>query len=109
MPYTILTYCHCMCHNNPLSYIYTDIGEGMQGVGESFKLPKGKGRVILKFWRIFIVFTAPELYPFLPAFFLFSNNPGNNVKTKNYKKIFKVLTLSTTTLTKKFRARLWPF
>ena len=88
MLYTILTYCHCMCHNNPLSYIYTDIGEGMQGVGESFKLPKGKGRVILKFWRIFIVFTAPELYPFLPAFFFIFKQSWQQCKNEKLQKDF---------------------
>ena len=67
----------------------------MRGVGESFELPKGKGRVILKFWRTFIVFTAPELHPDTLFFqlFSFSSNPGNNVKTKNYKKILKILNL----------------
>ena len=67
----------------------------MWGVGESFELPKGKGRVILKFWRIFIVFTATELHSDTPffQFFSFSCNPGNNIKTKNYKKAIKILTL----------------
>ena len=67
----------------------------MWGVGESFELPKGKGRAILKFWRIFIVFTATELHSDTPffQFFSFSSNPGNNIKTKNYKKAIKILTL----------------
>ena len=83
---------------------------GMWGVGESFELPKGKGRVILKFWRIFIVFIATELHPdtLFFQFFSFSSNLDNNIKTKNYKTILKILTLWTT-LTKKFRERLWSF
>ena len=51
--------------------------QGMRGVGESFELPKGKGRVILKFWRIFIVFRAPELHPdtlFFQLFFIFKQS-----------------------------------
>ena len=67
----------------------------MWGVGESFELPKGKGRVILKFWRIFIVFIATELHPdtLFFQFFSFSSNLDNNIKTKNYKTILKILTL----------------
>ena len=63
----------------------------MWGVGESFELPNGKGGVILKFWRIFIGFTATELHSDILFFqlFSFSSNPGNNIKTKNYKKNIK--------------------
>ena len=45
--------------------------------------------------RIFIFFTATELHSDTIFFQLFSisSNPGNNVKTKNYKKILKILTL----------------
>ena len=39
MLYAILTYCHCMCHNDPLSYILI-LERGMWGVSESFELPK---------------------------------------------------------------------
>ena len=93
MLYAISTNCHYMCHNTPLSYILIQ-ERGIRGVSENFELPKGKGRVILKFWIIFIVFTAPELHPDTLYFelFSFSSNPGNNVKTKNYKKILKILT-----------------
>ena len=66
----------------------------MWGVGESYELLKGKGKVILKFWRTFIVFTATEIHPDTLFFqlFSFSSNPDNNIKTKNYKKISKILT-----------------
>ena len=43
---------------------------------------------------IFWVFAATELRPdilFIQLFF--KQNPGNNVKTKTYKKIFKILIL----------------
>ena len=64
-------------------------------MGQSFQLPKGKERVILKFWEIFRVFTSTDLHSDILFFqlFSFSSNPGNNVKTKNYKKILKILSL----------------
>ena len=63
----------------------------MWGVGESFELPKGKGRVILKFWRVFIVFTATELHPDTLFFqlFSFSSNPWWQHKNEKLQKDFK--------------------
>ena len=53
---------------------------------ETFNFQKG---------RIFIVFIATELHSDTLFFriFVISRNPGNNVKTKNYGKILKILTL----------------
>ena len=65
-----------MRHSNPFSFMYiSGVWGGVGGGGgENFKLPKGKGRGILK------------LHPNTPfvQFFSFSSNPSNNVKTKNY-------------------------
>ena len=57
----------------------------MWGVGESFELPNGKGGVILKFWRIFIGFTATELYSSTLLIFKQSWQQHKNKKLQNIK------------------------
>ena len=81
MPYAILTYCR-LC----ATIIHAHIQEIFGVWVKAFNFQKG---------RIFIVFTATELVcdTVFFHFFSFSSNPGDNVKTKNYKKILKLLTL----------------
>ena len=90
--FTILTYCHCICHGNPLPFTYKRcVGVGMkwkQRVKEPIKGTESRGRVILKFWRI-LMFSSQQLnytlILFFSSIFSLSTNPNNNVKTKNYK------------------------